>query len=89
VLRCFFEGGGGGGVSERETREGLSLSLSVSLYQSLSITLSSLFLSSCGFGWRIHCGAEVTESSTNNQHTLSLHPSWSLYLSRESERGEG
>jgi hypothetical protein len=24
-----------------------------------------------GFGWRIHCGVEVTESSTNKQHTLS------------------
>ena len=24
-----------------------------------------------GFGWRIHCGVEVTESSTNTQHTLS------------------
>jgi hypothetical protein len=22
-------------------------------------------------GWRIHCGVEVTESSTNKQHTLS------------------
>jgi hypothetical protein len=21
------------------------------------------------FGWRIHCGVEVTESSTNKQHT--------------------
>jgi hypothetical protein len=27
--------------------------------------------SSRGFGWRIHCGVEVTESSTNNQHSLS------------------
>ena len=25
-----------------------------------------------GFGWRIHCGVEVTESSTNIQHSLSL-----------------
>jgi hypothetical protein len=24
-----------------------------------------------GLGWRIHCGVEVTESSTNKQHTLS------------------
>jgi hypothetical protein len=24
------------------------------------------------FGWRIHCGVEVTELSTNKQHTLSL-----------------
>jgi hypothetical protein len=24
-----------------------------------------------GFGWRIHCGVEVTESSTNKQHTLA------------------
>jgi hypothetical protein len=25
-----------------------------------------------GFGWRIHCGVEVTESSANKQHTHSL-----------------
>ncbi len=25
-------------------------------------------------GWRIHCGVEVTELSTNKQHTLSLEP---------------
>jgi hypothetical protein len=25
-----------------------------------------------GFGWRIHCGVEVTVLSTNKQHTLSL-----------------
>ncbi len=25
-----------------------------------------------GSGWRIHCGVEVTESSTNIQHTLSF-----------------
>ena len=25
-------------------------------------------------GWRIHCGVEVTELSTNKQHTLSLWP---------------
>jgi hypothetical protein len=25
-------------------------------------------------GWRIHCGVEVTELSTNKQHTLSRHP---------------
>jgi hypothetical protein len=25
-----------------------------------------------GFGWRIHCGVEVTESSTIKQHTLSI-----------------
>jgi hypothetical protein len=24
-----------------------------------------------GFGWRIHCGVEVTESSTNKKHSLS------------------
>ena len=24
-----------------------------------------------GFGWRIHCGVEVTELSTNKQHSLS------------------
>ena len=26
-----------------------------------------------GLGWRMHCGAEVPESSTNKQHHLSLH----------------
>ena len=25
-----------------------------------------------GLGWRMHCGVEVTESSTNKQHHLSL-----------------
>jgi len=29
------------------------------------------FLGSRSFGWRIHCGVEVTESSTNKQHTFS------------------
>ena len=24
-----------------------------------------------GFGWRIHCGVEVTVSSTNKQHALA------------------
>ena len=24
-----------------------------------------------GFGWRIHCGVEVTDSSTKKRHTLS------------------
>jgi hypothetical protein len=24
-----------------------------------------------GLGWRMHCGVEVTESSTNKQHHLS------------------
>ena len=28
-----------------------------------------------GLGWRMHCGAEVTESSTNKQHHLS-HQGW-------------
>ena len=27
-----------------------------------------------GFGWRIHCGVEVTESSTKKQHTLCVAP---------------
>ncbi len=40
-------------------------------------------LGSRGFSWRIHCGVEVTESSTNKQHTLSLRiqPTISLYYS--------
>jgi hypothetical protein len=25
-----------------------------------------------GFGWRINCGVEVTELSTNKQHSLSV-----------------
>ncbi len=29
------------------------------------------------FGWRIHCGVEVTEVSTNKQHTLSIAVEWS------------
>ena len=28
-------------------------------------------LRDCEAGWRMHCGAEVTESSTNKQHHLS------------------
>jgi hypothetical protein len=28
------------------------------------------FLKPRGLGWRIHCGVEVTELSTNKQHTL-------------------
>ena len=35
-----------------------------------TITAQSLYISSHGFGWRIHCGVEVTESSTNKQHSL-------------------
>ncbi len=27
-------------------------------------------------GWRMHCGAEVTESSTNKQHHISLSQKW-------------
>jgi hypothetical protein len=30
--------------------------------------------SSRGFGWRIHCGVEVTELSTKKQHTLPKLP---------------
>ena len=26
-----------------------------------------------GLGWRIHCGAEVSESSTNKQHHLCMY----------------
>jgi hypothetical protein len=36
-----------------------------------SVLRSFSFITSRGFGWRIHCGVEVTESSTNKQHTLS------------------
>ena len=31
-----------------------------------------LWISSRGFDWRIHCSIEVTELSTNKQHTLTL-----------------
>jgi hypothetical protein len=34
-----------------------------------------------GFGWHIHCCVEVTESSTNKQHTHSLSPLFSSSLS--------
>ena len=33
-------------------------------------------------GWRIHCGVEVTELSTNKQHTLSLMPCRRRYSGR-------
>ena len=36
--------------------------------------------SHAAFSWRIHCGVEVTESSTNTQHTIDL----SLSLSSRS-----
>jgi hypothetical protein len=42
------------------------------------VTLNSLVLYvpslryTRGLGWRMHCGVEVTESSTNKQHHLSL-----------------
>jgi hypothetical protein len=35
---------------------------------------------SCGFGWRIHCGVEVTESSTNKQHTLCVQKAVPYYI---------
>jgi hypothetical protein len=34
--------------------------------------VSITFDRSRGFGWRIHCSIEVTELSTNKEHTLSL-----------------
>ena len=33
--------------------------------------LLQYLLPHAAFGWRIHCGVEVTELSTNKQHTLS------------------
>jgi hypothetical protein len=37
-----------------------------------------------GLGWRIHCGVEATESSTNKQHILStvVQPSFGTELGR-------
>jgi hypothetical protein len=45
-----------------------------------------------GFGWRIHCGVEVTELTTNKQHTLTLPMSqgneicWRRLVSRQERR---
>jgi hypothetical protein len=33
-------------------------------------------MESRGFGWRIHCGVEVTVLSTNKEHTLSMREAW-------------
>jgi hypothetical protein len=35
------------------------------------LSLQGTTVASRGFGWRIHCGVEVTESSTNKQLSLS------------------
>jgi hypothetical protein len=37
-----------------------------------------------GLGWRMHCGVEVTESSTNKQHHLSkvIYPKGAFYHTR-------
>jgi hypothetical protein len=40
-----------------------------------------------GFDWRIHCGVEVTELSTNKQHTLS--PISHRRVGREVREGKG
>ena len=37
-----------------------------------------------GLGWRMHCGVEVTESSTNKQHHLSMGPVTSATAARAS-----
>jgi hypothetical protein len=37
-------------------------------------------------GWRIHCGVEVTELSTNKQHTLSILNKQSLFISARGNR---
>jgi hypothetical protein len=38
-----------------------------------------------GIGWRMHCGVEVTESSTNKQHHLSFSRFVSIKLLSEEE----
>jgi hypothetical protein len=35
-----------------------------------------------GLGWRMHCGAEVTESSTNKQHHLTDRAAMSCTVQR-------
>jgi hypothetical protein len=37
----------------------------------VTVPLNSLVWYHAASGWRIHCGVEVTELSTNKQHTLS------------------
>jgi hypothetical protein len=39
-----------------------------------------------GVGWRIHCGIEVTELSTNKQHTLSEEEGSSLNVEKAHAR---
>ena len=45
--------------------------LVLGLLNSLVWYVPSLRYTRC-LGWRMHCGAEVTESSTNKQHHLSM-----------------
>jgi hypothetical protein len=40
-----------------------------------------------GLGWRMHCGAEVTESSTNKQHHLSQKEGRKEGKKRERKKG--
>jgi len=44
------------------------LKVSASVHLHCQVTVCSLR----GFGWRIHCGVEATELSTNKQHTLTF-----------------
>jgi hypothetical protein len=34
----------------------------------------------CGLGWRIHCGVEVTKSSTNRQHNMYVCMNLYIYV---------
>jgi hypothetical protein len=79
-LTCVFvlaikDRGSNGGI--RPTRSPLSLCLLLHFFISLVLVpVNSLvwyvpsFRYTRGLGWRIHCGVEVTESSTNKQHII-------------------
>ena len=48
-----------------------SLYTGLFIWASVAHLILKLILDPTRPGWRIHCGVEVTESSTNKQHSLS------------------
>ena len=69
------------GITAEEPQQNPVLVFSITL--TYTNTHSSC-TTSCDFGWRIHCGVEVTESRTNKQHTLSQkrvrQPVWIIHV---------
>jgi len=60
------------GLAGRRARRGTSSVGPVARrFSAIPMMLPDLSRPHAAFGWRIHCGVEVTEWSTNKQHTLS------------------